>query len=197
MQMFKKILPWAILGLLIIYSISAYNGLVGKDESLSNQWGKVQTAYQLRADKIKNLVSIVKSSAKFEKETLMGVVEARAGIARSATFDPKNGTPEEFKKYNNIQAELGRSINVVFERYPELRTTEQYKSLMFEYSETENMIKSERDIFNNVVKDYNLATRRFPSSIFASIFGFKHKEYFQADAGTEKAPDVGKQFEDK
>ncbi|MDZ4758879.1 MAG: LemA family protein [Bacteroidota bacterium] len=192
MQKYKKFIPWVILGILIIWCVSVYNGFVSKDVVLGEKWGKVQSAYQLRADKIKQLVSVVKGSAKFEKETLLGVVEARAGMARQATFDPTKGTAEDFKKYESIQRDLMSNpktgFNIVVEQYPQLRTTDQYKALMYEISETENMIKTERDQFTIAVKEYNTATRRFPGNLFASIFGFSQKEFFAADTGTDKAP---------
>lgn len=199
MQNFKKFIPWVILGIIIIWCISVYNGFVNKDVTLGEKWGKVQSAYQLRADKIKNLVSVVKGSGKFEKETLLGVVEARAGQARQASFDPSKGSAEDFKKYESMQRDLMSNpktgFNIVVEAYPQLRTTEQYAKLMDEIAETENMIKVERDNFTTAVKDYNAATRRFPGNLFAGIFGFHQKDFFTSDPGSEKAPDVGKQLE--
>ena len=192
MQKYKKFIPWVILGILIIWCVSVYNGFVNKDLAVGEKWGKVQSAYQLRADKIKQLVSVVKGSAKFEKETLLGVVEARAGKASQATFDPSKGTAEDFKKYESMQRDLMSNpktgFNIVVEQYPQLRTTEQYAKLMDEVSETENKIKAERDYFTTAIKDYNAATRRFPGNLFAGIFGFHAKDFFTSDAGSDKAP---------
>jgi len=192
MQKYKKFIPWVILVILIIWCVSVYNGFVNKDVEVSTKWSMVQSTYQLRADKIKELVNVVKGSAKFERGTLLDVVEARAGKARQATFDPSKGTAEDYKKYTNTQNDLlantRRDINIVVEQYPQLKTTELYKGLMDENSETENKIKVERDNFTKAISNYNAATRRFPGNLFAGIFGFHQKEFFAADSGADKAP---------
>lgn len=173
--------------------------MVGKDESVSKQWSKVQSAYQLRADKIKSIAATVKAAAKFEKGTLVEVVEARAGKAREAQIDPSKLSTEELKKYQAIQQDLTKEyknfINVVVEQYPQLTATQNFRDLSNEISESENMIKVERDRFGEALNVYNKSVRKFPGNIFAGLFGFQHKDYFLSDPGAEKAPDVGKILE--
>lgn len=177
-----------ILTLFIIVGMwvgGTYNTLVGMDESVNGAWGNVQTAYQRRADLIPNLVATVKASAEFEKDLLEKVTQYRAGI-RSAE------TPAEMDFYGK---EINSAINLAFEAYPEIKSTEGYRDLQVSLEGTENRIKVERDLYNGVVKTYNTKVRRFPSNIIAGMFSFDQREYFEAQEGSENAPDVKELFE--
>lgn len=181
-----------VLVLLGFFGCSKYNGLVSKEEGVNKAWSNVETQYQRRADLIDNLVNTVKGSAKFEQETLTKVIEARAK-ATSVQVDASNITPEKLQQFQAAQGELGGALSrllVSVEKYPELRTTEQFQTLMAQIEGTENRIAVSRSDFNTVAQDFNSSVRKFPTNIVASLGGFKAKPYFEADKGAEKAPKV-------
>lgn len=165
-----------------------YNSLVGLDEGVDNAWGKVQTAYQRRADLIPNLVETVKKYTDYEGPLLTEITEARASIGRAATPDQLEAAAGQFN------SALSRLL-VTVEAYPNLKANENFLSLQDELAGTENRVKVERDNYNNAVKSLNVKTRRFPSNIIAGWFGFEQKDYFEAEEGAEQAPDVGELFE--
>ncbi|OOQ57699.1 LemA family protein [Mucilaginibacter pedocola] len=173
-------------------SSCSYNSMVTADENIKSKWGEVQTQYQRRADLIPNLVSTVKGEANFEKGTLTAVVEARAK-ATSVQVDAATLTPENIQKYQEAQgqlsAALGKLLNIT-ENYPTLRANEAFRGLQAQLEGTENRISVARRDFNEAVQAYNSKIRAFPANITAKMFGFKEKGYFQADAGSEKAPSV-------
>jgi LemA protein len=184
-----------ILGLVIIlgaWSCSGYNGLVKQDETVKNKWNNVQSSYQRRTDLIPNLVNTVKGEANFEQTTLTNIVEARAK-ATQVKVDPSNITPEKLAEFQQAQSgvtsALGRLLAVV-ENYPNLKTNEGFRALQAELAGTENRINVARNDFNNAVNTYNTKARSFPMNIFAGMFGFKVKEGFKAEPGSEKAPEV-------
>ena len=184
-----------ILGLVIIlgaWSCSGYNGLVKQDENVKKSWNNVQSAYQRRTDLIPNLVNTVKGEANFEQTTLTNIVEARAK-ATQVKVDPSNITPEKLAEFQQAQAgvtsSLGRLLAVV-ENYPNLKTNDGFRALQAELAGTENRINVSRNDFNDAVNTYNTKARSFPMNIFAGMFGFKVKEGFKAEAGSEKAPEV-------
>ncbi|MFM8449145.1 MAG: LemA family protein [Haliscomenobacter sp.] len=182
-----------VLGLIVLMGgCSTYNSMVDLDENVENEWGKVQTAYQRRADLIPNLVNTVKGVANFEKETLTSVVEARAK-ATSITIDPTNVTPEQLQAFEQAQSGISQSLGrllMVSENYPELKASAAFVELQTQLEGTENRIKVARDRFNDVVTAYNKKVRRFPGSLFASMFGFKQKAQFQAAEAAQNAPTV-------
>ncbi|MEL6720448.1 MAG: LemA family protein [Bacteroidota bacterium] len=186
-----------VLGLFFVMSgCSSYNSLVDKDENVEQAWGNVQSAYQRRADLIPQLVATVKGAADFEKTTITAVTEARAK-ASSITIDPSNITPEQLKQFQQAQSGLSSALSrllATFERYPELKATDNFKQLQSQLEGTENRIKVERDKYNGVVTTYNKAVRRFPAAIFAGIFGFDRRPQFESDPGSEDAPEVDFNF---
>ena len=192
----RKYLPYIILGLIALFLFSqgtgAYNGLVSEEEQVNQAWANVQSAYQRRADLIPNLVNTVKGAAEFEKETLEAVVNARAK-ATSVQVDPTNITPAQLEAFSEAQSGLSSALIrllVTVERYPELKATANFSELQTQLEGTENRIKVERDRFNAAVTSFNTKMRRFPTSIFAGIFGFQRKATFESDAGAEVAPQV-------
>ena len=183
--------------LLIVFSLfawgtRAYNGMVTMQESVTSQWGNVQTSYQRRSDLIPNFVNTVKGAANFEQTTLTQVIEARAK-ATSVTIDPSKMTAENLQQFQaahgQVSSALGR-LMVVMEKYPELKATQNFRDLQTELEGTENRISVERRKFNEVALTYNTYIRKFPQSMLAGMFGFQTKPYFEAAAGAEKAPEV-------
>lgn len=171
---------------------NGYNKLVNLDENVKNKWNNVQSDYQRRADLIPNLVSTVKGAANFEQTTLTQVIEARAK-ATAVNINADNLTPEKVQEFQQAQGQLGGALNkllVVAEQYPQLQATQNFRDLQTQLEGTENRIKVSRNDFNAAVQDYNATARRFPNNIFAGMFGFKVKQGFTADAGSEKAPKV-------
>lgn len=191
----RKFLPLILLGLLLLLVFSmcgAYNTTVKKDEAVKKGWSQVENQYQRRADLIPNLVNTVKGYANFEQQTLQAVVEARAN-ATKVTIKADELTPENIQKFEQAQGALSSSLGrllAVAENYPDLKANQNFLSLQTQLEGTENRIAVERKNFNEVVNDYNSYIRQFPTNLFTGIFGFSPKGYFQAAAGSEKAPEV-------
>ena len=178
--------------IVLVGGCNSYNGFVDKDQNVESAWAKVQSAYQRRADLIPNLVNTVKGYADFEKSTLTAVVNARAK-ATSVNIDASKLTPESFKKFQDAQAGLSSALSkllVTVERYPNLKANQNFLELQSQLEGTENRIKVARDKFNDAVKSYNVTVKKFPSNLYAGLFGFREKPYFEADKGTENAPEV-------
>lgn len=176
----------------VLWGMSAYNGLVEQDESVSKAWSDVESQYQRRADLIPNLVNTVKGYAEHEENTFREITEARAK-ATSIQLDPTNLTPEQLKEFQEAQNEVGGALGkliAVAENYPELKANENFRELQTQLEGTENRIQKSRSDFNEAVQAYNVAVRRFPKNILANIFGFAQKANFKADEGAEKAPTV-------
>ena len=180
-------------GLLGLAYMGIYNGLVSRQEAANSAWAQVQNVYQRRADLVPNLVETVKGAAGFEKSTLTAVTDARARVGSFVVDKKVLEDPEQFKKFEAAQGELGKALSrlmAVSENYPALRATESFRDLQVQLEGTENRISVERRSFNEAVQDYNVATRRFPASIVAGMAGFKQRPYFEADQGAAKAPAV-------
>ncbi len=168
------------------------NKLVPLDEEVSAQWGNVESSYQRRADLIPNIVNTAKGYAEFEQSTLIGVIEARSK-ATSINIDPSNITPAQLRQFQEAQSGLTSALSrllAVFERYPDLKANENFKELINELERTENRINVERNRFNEKAKILNSEIRMFPTSLAAGFLGFENRAYFEADAGSENAPEV-------
>ena len=184
----KKNIIWiAVVVVIVVWLYSGYNGLVSKDEAVINKWAAVEADYQRRSDLIPNLVATVKGYAEHESSTLESVTEAR-GRATSVTLNAEDLTEENLRAYQEAQSEvksaLGRLIAVA-ESYPDLKANENFRDLQVQLEGTENRIAVSRK-----VRSYNVAVRRFPTNILASLFGFERKASFSADEGAEQAPTV-------
>ena len=181
-----------IVGVILLWGWSAYNGLVGKQEAMAKAWGQVENVYQRRADLIPNLVAVVKDYAEYEQGTILAVTEARAKAA-ATTVNTENFDENEMKAFDAAQEELGKSMNrllVSIENYPDLKATENYLTLQAQLEGCENRILTERERFNEAAKVYNQSLRRFPTNLLAKMFGFEKRAYFEADAGAEKVPET-------
>jgi LemA protein len=189
-----------IIGLILLLGgcgCGGYNTMVNQDQNVKGKWGNVQSEYQRRSDLIPNLVNTVKGAADFEKSTLEAVISARAK-ATQTTINPGELTPENIQKFQAAQTELSGALSrllVTVERYPDLKANQNFRDLQAQLEGTENRIKVARNDFNGAVQTFNTTVKTFPNVIFANMFGFKEKGYFEADAGAEKAPSVN--FESK
>ena len=186
------IIPVGIIVILVMWAIGGYNGMVKMDEQVQNKWANVETQYQRRADLIPNLVSTVKGYAKHEQQTLEDVVKARSE-ATQVKVDAENLSPEKLaafqKAQSGVSSALGRLLAVA-ENYPDLKANQNFLELQSQLEGTENRITVARKDFNDTAKSYNQAIRQFPKNILAGMFGFEKKSYFEAEAGSEKAPKV-------
>lgn len=178
--------------LIVVWAISAYNGMIGVEEEATTALANVQSTYQRRADLIPNLVETVKGYAGHEKETLEGVVSARSK-ATSINLDAESLTPEKLKQFQSAQGELSTALGrliAIQENYPELKANENFRDLQVQLEGTENRINEARNRYNTAVQQYNLKIRRFPNSIISGLFGFEKMQKFEAEVGAEKAPQV-------
>lgn len=182
----------AILAIGVMSAISTYNGLVKMDENVSGQWANVETQYQRRADLIPNLVNTVKGYASHEKETLEGVVAARSQ-ATQIKIDVNDLTPAKLAEYQKAQGAVTSALGkllAITENYPDLKANQNFLELQAQLEGTENRINVARKNFNDAAQAYNTDIRRFPKNIFAGMFGFEKRVYFEAASGTETAPKV-------
>ena len=176
----------------VLWGTKVYNGMVTMQETVTSQWGNVETQYQRRSDLVPNFVNTVKGAANFEQTTLTQVIEARSK-ATSVTIDPTKMTAENMQQFQQAQGQLSSALSrlmVVVEKYPELKATQNFRDLQVTLEGTENRISVERRKFNEVALTYNTYIRRFPQSFLAGMFGFQIKPYFEAEKGAEKAPAV-------
>ena len=182
----------SVVAILVIWAVSVYNGLVTMDENVTGQWANVETQYQRRADLIPNLVNTVKGYATHEKETLEGVVAARSQ-ATQIKVDAEDLTPEKLAEYQKAQGAVTSALGkllAITENYPDLKANQNFLELQAQLEGTENRINVARKNFNDAAQAYNTNIRRFPKNIFAGMFGFDKKAYFEAEEGSEKAPKV-------
>lgn len=190
---------WIVLAIVILLVIlvyasvkGTYNQMVGKDELVSAQWAQVENVYQRRMDLIPNLVNTVKGYADFEQETLTQVIEARAK-ATSIQVNAGNLNPAILNQFQEAQAGLSSALSrllVTIERYPDLKANQNFLELQAQLEGTENRIAVERRKFNDVARDYNTFIRQFPKNIYANIFNFESKAYFEAEEKAKEVPKV-------
>ena len=192
----SKSLPWLIilgvLGVVCIFMVSAYNGMVNTQETATTALADVQATYQRRADLIPNLAKTVQAYAKHEKTALTDVIKARAA-ATQIKLDADNLTPEKLRQFESAQGELAQALGrlmVVAERYPDLKANENFHSLQIQLEGTENRINEARQKDNEAVQSYNQTIRRFPNVLVAGMFGFDKMSKFEASAGADKAPEL-------
>ncbi len=192
MQSFKKFIPWIILGVLVLWGVGAYNGIVSQDQEVTRTWADVESDYQRRMDLIPNLVNTVKGYANFEKETLIGVTQARAS-ATQVKLDASNLTPDKIAQFQQAQDGVSSALSrllVTVEKYPDLKANQSFLDLQAQLEGTENRISVSRKRFNEAVRDYNIKVKSFPGNLVAMIGSYKEKGSFKAAEGADKAPEV-------
>lgn len=190
---------WIIIAIVVVMGIllyswvkGAYNQMVTRSEIVDKHWADVENVYQRRADLIPNLVATVKGYASHERETLEGVINARAK-ATQTTINAGELTPESMAMFQQAQDGLSSALSrlmVVVERYPDLKANQNFLELQAQLEGTENRITVERQKFNEAARQYNTYIKLFPKNILANIFGFDVKPYFEAQQGAETAPKV-------
>lgn len=190
---------WIIIGVIVILFLivygsirSTYNKMVQMEQSVEAQWSNVENVYQRRADLIPNLVNTVKGYAEHEQETLQRVIEARSK-ATSTNINAGNLSPEKLQQFQQSQSALSSALSrlmVVVERYPNLKANENFKQLQAQLEGTENRISVERRRFNEAARSYNTYIKQFPQTMYANLFDFEEKAYFEAEQGAEEAPTV-------
>ncbi len=190
---------WIILGaillvVIVLYSSvkGMYNKLVVSEEGVTAAWSQVENQYQRRSDLIPNLVNTVKGYASHERETLEGVIAARAR-ATQVSINAEDLNPETIAKYQAAQGQLSSALGKLLalsERYPDLKANQNFLQLQAQLEGTENRITTERGRFNDSVRAFNTFIRTFPRNIIANMFGFTKKDYFEAKEGAEVAPTV-------
>ena len=182
----------AVVAIIVMWGIGGYNSLVSMDENVNNKWANVETQYQRRSDLIPNLVNTVKGYATHEKSTLEAVMQARSQ-ATQVRIDPANCTPGQRAAYQKAQGDVTTALGkllAITENYPQLKANENFLELQSQLEGTENRINVARRDFNEAAKNYNTVIRSFPKNIFAGMFGFEKKAYFEAEKGAEAAPKV-------
>lgn len=169
--------------LLLLGGCSTYNGLVGKQQTVKNEFSNVDVQLQRRADLIPNLVNTVKGYTKHEEQVFSEIADARSRLLNAKTVDEKSEANAQ------VSGALGRLL-VLSENYPNLKADQQFLKLQDELSGTENRIAVARRDYNAKVLDYNTSRQRFPTVVFASVLGFQPADEFKADPGSRDAPKV-------
>ena len=196
----KTIIILSVIGVIVLLGLSIigwatgmYNSLVRLDEQVNQGWAQVQNQYQRRLDLIPNLVETVKGYAAHESDVFENVAQARASVGKLQVTPEVLNNPQAFQKFQEAQASLSSALSrllAVAENYPQLKANENFLQLQAQLEGTENRISVERKRFNEVVQDYNVKVRTFPTNMFANMLGFGQKSYFQAEPGADKAPKV-------
>jgi LemA protein len=185
-----------IIIVLLILGFSAwgtYNGLITEQQNVDAKWAQVENVYQRRADLIPNLVATVKGYAAHESGTLEAVTASRSQVGSIKMTPEMLNNPVAMQKFEQAQAGMTSALSrlmVVVERYPDLKANQNFMDLQSQLDRSENRISVERMRFNEAAQTYNTKILRFPGNIFANLFGFQKKAYFQAAAGSDKAPVV-------
>jgi len=187
----------AVVALVVIVAlgwfVSVGNDLVAREQAVREAWSQVQNVYQRRADLIPNLVEVVKGFAAQERTVLEEVTRARASVAGLQVTPEILRDPEALRKFQEAQAQLGGALGrllAVVERYPDLKSNQNFLALQNQLEGTENRIAVERRRYNEAVRDYNTAVTRFPGSLVASLRGFSARPYFEAAPGGDAPPAI-------
>lgn len=173
----------AVIALIILWAIVAYNSLVGFKNQVENAWRQIDVQLKRRHDLIPNLVNTVKGAMEFERDTLTKVIEARSKAVGASSVQ------EKALAENMLTQALGRLFALV-ENYPDLKSNKNILALQEELTSTENRISFSRQFYNDLVASFNIKQSVFPTLIIASLFGFKKADYFQAEEAAKEAPKV-------
>jgi LemA protein len=189
----KTLIGLGVIALLVFVGIGKYNTMVEQEQTVEQSWAQVENQYQRRADLVPNLVNTVKGAADFEQETLTQVTEARSKASSiQITADDLNN-PQKIQQFQQAQQQLSGALSrmlLTVEKYPELKANQNFRDLQVQLEGTENRISTERQRFNEAVQTFNTSVQQFPNNVFAGIFGFDQKAYFEADEGAEEVPEV-------
>ena len=175
------------------WAVGVYNSLVGLDQSVSEKWAQVQNVYQRRADLIPNLVETVKGFAAQERNVLTEVTEARARATGVQLTPEALNDPKALERFQAAQGQLSGALSrllVVVERYPELKSNQNFLQLQSQLEGTENRIAVERRRFNEAVREYNTRLSLFPGTIVGRLAGFRPKAFFEAAPDAATPPKV-------
>ena len=182
----------AVIGV-VVWAVGINNALVTREQGVTEKWAQVQNVYQRRADLIPNLVETVKGFAAQERTVLEEVTKARASVAGIKATPELVNDPQALRKFQQAQSELGGALSrllVTVERYPDLKSNQNFLALQSQLEGTENRIAVERRRFNEEVRDYNIQLKRFPASLVASFAGYKEKAFFEGTAESQATPKV-------
>ena len=184
----RNLIIAGVVALIVIFGLYSflkgnYNNFVTLDEAVKGSWAQVENQLQRRYDLIPNLVETVKGYAKQEKDVLVEVTNARAKVGGAASV------PEKISANNELSSALSRLL-VVVERYPDLKSNQNFMRLQDELAGTENRIAVERKRCNDAVKTYNIAIRSFPANLLAGMFNFQSATFFEAPAQAKATPQV-------
>ncbi|MDD9953197.1 MAG: LemA family protein [Candidatus Woesearchaeota archaeon] len=188
-----------VLGLtfiVIMWFVSAYNSLIITRENVDTQWANVETTYQRRLDLIPNLVETVAAFAEQEESVFTQVTAARAKVGQIKLSTDDLSDPARLRAFATAQQELGGALSkllAVAERYPDLKSGENFLALQDQLEGTENRISVARRDFNTAVRSYNVKVQRIPTALVANMFGFDKREFFEADEGAEAAPSINRE----
>ena len=175
----------AIIIILGLWTVIAYNRFVSLDQDINSKWSEVENQYQRQADLIPNIISTVSSAVKVETRFVKDVVNARTKWQSSKTIIEKDQAGVDMANG------LGLFVNAVAENYPQLQANKQYIALTDELSGTQNRVTVARGRYIESIQKYNTAVKKFPGRIFAAIFGFSEKDYYKAELNAMKNPVLG------
>ncbi|HEX8526134.1 LemA family protein [Allosphingosinicella sp.] len=177
--------------ILVLISACGINSVPTAEENAKARWADVQSDYQRRADLIPNLVETVRAASAQERNVLREVTEARASASRIQVTGEQLTDPAAMARFAEAQSRITISLQRLQEAYPELRSNQNYETLLHQLEGTENRVARSRERYNQAVQEYNTLIRTFPSSIGASVIhGAEAMVPYQADAEAQRAPRV-------
>jgi len=183
---------------LVVIGVGGYNRLVRLSQGVDEKWAQVQNDYQRRSDLVPNLVATVSGAANFEKSTLTEITQARASVGQ-VKIDPRSAPtdPAQLAEFDKAQGAMSSALSrlmVVVERYPDLKSSANFRDLQAQLEGTENRIAVARHDFNEAVQAYNTSVKSFPAVLYSGVMGFRTKPYFAATPGSETPPKVDFNF---
>lgn len=170
-----------IVVVLILIVIGIYNSLVRQNEMVANAMSQIAAQLQSRWDALNNLIDATKDYAKYESETLDKITKNRTGVNRNSS--PSEVAQEESEFKNALT-----KVYAVAENYPDLKASEVYKSTMDSINKYEDNVRHSRMIYNDTVTSFNRYLKSFPQNIFAGMFGYSEKDYFQNETESNQVP---------